>query len=195
MTEIPWSSSVSWSKRRDNNLNDAIAISLHVSLQLIFQRLVRHVTPCILSRCSVPVPITSKWTLHHLTSQRQVTKSFEQSSSSEAHIFSVQKVPACILWKPKIRHRFHNSLLPVPVLSQWIKSTPQPVYWGSILILPSDLHRTFPSCPLCFGFRPQNPTYVFLVPHACYTPHPSHSSGLYHSIIRDMECRPLYSLR
>ena len=96
----------------------------------------------------------------------------------------------CILWNPKIPYLFHSSPLPVSVLSQSIKSTPQPVYWGSILVLSSHLRRAFPSCPFSFGFRLQNHTYAFPGPHACHTPYPSHSSWLNHPIILDMQYRP-----
>jgi hypothetical protein len=49
----------------------------------------------------------------------------EQSPSWEAKTSSATPEILRILWNPKVHHSIHNSLPPVPILSQIIQSMPR----------------------------------------------------------------------
>jgi len=50
--------------------------------------------------------------------QTKLTHSMEQSPSWEENRFSAHQEIPCILWNPKFHYHIHNSLPPVPILSQ-----------------------------------------------------------------------------
>jgi len=70
----------------------------------------------------------------------------EQSNSWEAKRFeNSQEIPR-ILWNPKVHHRIHMCLPPLPILSHLDPfHTPHPTSWRPILILSSHLCLGLPS--------------------------------------------------
>jgi hypothetical protein len=70
----------------------------------------------------------------------------EQSSSSEANLFSASQEIPHILWNQKVHYRIHKCQSPVTILSQIDPvHTPHPTTWWSILILSSHLRLGLPS--------------------------------------------------
>ena len=106
-----------------------------------------------------------------MTLQREVTNSVERSPSWETHIFSIYKLhafygtPRFITVFTKARHLSLS-------WARSIKSNPQPVYWGSILILSSHLRLGLPRRQFSFGFRHQNRTNAFSFPPVMPHTHP-----------------------
>ena len=101
----------------------------------------------------------------------------EESPSCENNRFSSsQKIPHN-LWKPNVHYRIHNSLPPVPILTQLNKAH----------VLPSVFCRThfniifpptarFSEWSLLLRFPQQNPVCTYPLPHTCYVPSTSYSS-------------------
>jgi hypothetical protein len=110
-----------------------------------------------------------------------LTHSMEQSLSREAKRFSASQEISRILRNPNVHYRFHNSLPSVPILSHI-----DPVHAHTSHFLQNHLNITLPSMPgsskwsLSFRSPLLNPVYATPLPHACYMPHPSHSSPFYH---------------
>jgi len=107
--------------------------------------------------------------------------SMEQSPSWEANRFSASEEILRILQKPKVHHRIHKCPPPVPILSQI-----NPVHGPTFHFLKTHLNVFFSSLPgssklfLSLRFPHQNPVCTAPLPHACYLPHPSHSSRFDH---------------
>jgi len=94
----------------------------------------------------------------------------EHSPSGEVDRFSVSKEIPRILWKPKIHYRIHNSLPPVPILSQ-INLVHTSTSHLKILF-----NIIFPSMPGCYRWSPprrfphKNPAYTSPLPHSATCP-------------------------
>ena len=104
----------------------------------------------------------------------------EHSPSWKANGSSAsQKIPY-ILWNLKIHYGTHNSLPPVPFLSQINSvSGPHPTYWRSTSILSSNLCQALSSglFPLVFSTKT---LYALLSPWMHCTLRPFHSSWFDH---------------
>jgi hypothetical protein len=84
----------------------------------------------------------------------------EQSPSWEANSFSANQEIPRILWNPEVHSRIHNSLPPVPILSQVNPVHAHPTTWRFILILSSHLRLGLPSGRLPSGL----PTKILYAP-------------------------------
>jgi len=110
------------------------------------------------------------------------TNSTELSCSSEANRFSASQESLCIIWKPLVHYRIHNSLPPVPILNQI-----NPVHAPSHF-LKMHFNIIYPSTPgsskwsPCFRFPLQNLACTSPLPNTCYIPCSSHSSRFDHRI-------------
>ena len=96
----------------------------------------------------------------------------EQSASSETNPFSATQEIPHILWDPKVHHRIHNSLPPVPILSQINPvHTPLPCpedpFWCTLLST-SGSSKWSPS----LRFPHQAPVRTSPHPYTCQKPPP-----------------------
>jgi hypothetical protein len=113
----------------------------------------------------------------------------EYSPPREANRFSASQEIPCILWKPKVHYRFHNSPPPVPIPSHTdpVHAPSHPTSWRSILIF------FLPSMPgsskwsLSLRFPDRNTVHASPLPHTRYMPRSPHSSRFYH--LNNIRCR------
>ena len=126
--------------------------------------------------------------------QTAITHSIQHSSSWEANRFSEgQEIPR-ILWSPKVHHRIHKCLPPVPILSQLSSFHALTSYSrSSILILSSHLHMGFPSGLFPSGYPIKTVFMPLLSP--IRATHPAHLIllDLNSRIISGEQCRSLSS--
>jgi hypothetical protein len=105
-----------------------------------------------------------------------LTNFTELSCSSETNRFSASQEILCILWKPLVHYRIHNSPPPVPILNQ-IHLVHVPSHF-----LKMHFNIIYPSMPgsskrsPCFTISLQNLACTSPLPNACYIPRASHSS-------------------
>jgi hypothetical protein len=113
----------------------------------------------------------------------QRINSIKQSPSSEAKSLSAIQEILCLLWKPKVDFRVHNSLPLVPILSQFNPvHTLQPYFLmiNSNIIFPPTTTSSGWSLP--FRFSDQN-FYAFLISFMLATCPPT--SSFFHPLLLD----------
>ena len=101
----------------------------------------------------------------------------EESPSCNANRSSPSQEIPHNLWNPKVHYRIHNSLPPVPTLTQINKVHVLPSVFCTIhfnIIFPPTAR--FSEWSLLHRFPQQNTVWTSSVPHTCYIPSISYSS-------------------